>query len=113
MPHPEHAIEEGYGPSTDGLPFFTSVLKAMARRMTATCMTAQIDRPTVDTVGHAAQTPEVEQPWSALGLKEDEYASIREIIGRRPTSAELAMYSVMWSRALLLQVVQGALLPLG
>jgi phosphoribosylformylglycinamidine synthase len=30
MPHPEHAVEEGYGPSTDGLPFFTSVLKAMA-----------------------------------------------------------------------------------
>jgi len=28
MPHPEHAVEEGYGPSTDGLPFFTSVLKA-------------------------------------------------------------------------------------
>ena len=30
MPHPEHAVEEGYGPSTDGLPFFTSVLKALA-----------------------------------------------------------------------------------
>ena len=28
MPHPEHCVEEGYGPSTDGLPFFTSVLKA-------------------------------------------------------------------------------------
>jgi phosphoribosylformylglycinamidine synthase subunit PurQ / glutaminase len=26
MPHPEHAIEEGFGPSTDGLAFFTSVL---------------------------------------------------------------------------------------
>lgn len=31
MPHPEHAIEELCGPSTDGLPFFTSVLKAMVR----------------------------------------------------------------------------------
>ena len=29
MPHPEHAIEELCGPSTDGLPFFSSVLKAM------------------------------------------------------------------------------------
>ena len=28
MPHPEHAIEEGYGPSLDGLRFFTSVLKS-------------------------------------------------------------------------------------
>ncbi len=27
MPHPEHAVETGYGPSTDGLRFFTSVLR--------------------------------------------------------------------------------------
>jgi len=25
MPHPEHAVEEGYGPGTDGLGFFTHV----------------------------------------------------------------------------------------
>nr|WP_194306026.1 phosphoribosylformylglycinamidine synthase subunit PurL [Dietzia sp. B19] len=37
------------------------------------------------------------QPWAELGLKEDEYTRIREILGRRPTDAELAMYSVMWS----------------
>ncbi len=30
MPHPEHAVESGYGPSTDGLPFFTSVLRRLA-----------------------------------------------------------------------------------
>jgi phosphoribosylformylglycinamidine synthase I len=29
MPHPEHAVEEGYGPSLDGLRFFTSVLKSV------------------------------------------------------------------------------------
>jgi phosphoribosylformylglycinamidine synthase subunit PurQ / glutaminase len=29
MPHPEHAVEEGYGPSLDGLKFFTSVLKSV------------------------------------------------------------------------------------
>ncbi|MGB3686617.1 MAG: phosphoribosylformylglycinamidine synthase subunit PurL [Ornithinimicrobium sp.] len=51
----------------------------------------------VDTVSVAADSPEVEQPWAALGLKADEYARIGEILGRRPTSAELAMYSVMWS----------------
>jgi phosphoribosylformylglycinamidine synthase len=28
MPHPEHAVEDLTGPSTDGLGFFTSVLKA-------------------------------------------------------------------------------------
>ncbi|MCO5295011.1 MAG: phosphoribosylformylglycinamidine synthase subunit PurL [Homoserinimonas sp.] len=50
-----------------------------------------------DTVAHAAATPEVEQPFEALGLKPDEYQRIREILGRRPTSGELAMYSVMWS----------------
>ena len=29
MPHPEHAIEQLTGPSTDGLAFFTSVLKGL------------------------------------------------------------------------------------
>ena len=29
MPHPEHAVEEGYGPSLDGLKFFKSVLKSV------------------------------------------------------------------------------------
>ncbi|MEJ7629617.1 MAG: phosphoribosylformylglycinamidine synthase subunit PurL [Nocardioidaceae bacterium] len=37
------------------------------------------------------------QPWAELGLKSDEYAQLREILSRRPTSSELAMYSVMWS----------------
>ena len=50
-----------------------------------------------ETVKQAEATPEVDQPYRELGLKDDEYARIREILGRRPTSAELAMYSVMWS----------------
>src|SRR5689334_9989024 len=54
-------------------------------------------RPHLDTVETATTTPDHEQPWSDLGLKPDEYANIREILGRRPTSSELAMYSVMWS----------------
>ncbi|HET7682350.1 MAG TPA: phosphoribosylformylglycinamidine synthase subunit PurL [Marmoricola sp.] len=51
----------------------------------------------LDTVAIAAADPDRDQPWRELGLKEDEYARIREILGRRPTSSELAMYSVMWS----------------
>ena len=51
----------------------------------------------IDTTKQAKSDPDKEQPWLELGLKEDEYLSIREILGRRPTSAELAMYSVMWS----------------
>ncbi|HET9873450.1 MAG TPA: phosphoribosylformylglycinamidine synthase subunit PurL [Propionibacteriaceae bacterium] len=50
-----------------------------------------------DTVDSASRTPDTSQPWRELGLKEDEYARIRDILGRRPTSSELAMYSVMWS----------------
>jgi phosphoribosylformylglycinamidine synthase II len=50
-----------------------------------------------DSVENAIATPEKEQPYAALGLKPDEYARIKEILGRRPTSGELAMYSVMWS----------------
>ena len=50
-----------------------------------------------DTVENAAATPEKDQPFGLLGLKPDEYQQIRDILGRRPTSGELAMYSVMWS----------------
>jgi phosphoribosylformylglycinamidine synthase len=51
----------------------------------------------LDTVAEAEAKPDRDQPWAELGLKADEYDRIREILGRRPTSAELAMYSVMWS----------------
>ncbi|MFB9658700.1 phosphoribosylformylglycinamidine synthase subunit PurL [Glycomyces mayteni] len=51
----------------------------------------------VDTVGVASATSDEKQPWAELGLKEDEYQRIREILGRRPTQSELAMYSIMWS----------------
>ena len=53
--------------------------------------------PPTDTVEIAATTPDHPQPFRELGLKDDEYLRIREILGRRPTDAELAMYSVMWS----------------
>jgi len=51
----------------------------------------------VDTVGNAKSAPDAEQPYAELGLQDDEYAKIREILGRRPTQTELAMYSIMWS----------------
>jgi len=51
----------------------------------------------LDTVSQAASTPDQKMPWKELGLKEDEYQRIQEILKRRPTGAELAMYSVMWS----------------
>ena len=51
----------------------------------------------LDTVAIATANPETTQPFAELGLKPDEYARIKEILGRRPTSSELAMYSVMWS----------------
>ncbi|MFT4286280.1 phosphoribosylformylglycinamidine synthase subunit PurL [Nocardioides sp.] len=59
--------------------------------------TAQPPITALDTVAVAATDPHREQPWAELGLKRDEYDRIREILGRRPTAAELAMYSVMWS----------------
>ena len=50
-----------------------------------------------DTVDNAKATPEIEQPYAELGLRDDEYQKIKEILGRRPTDAELTVYSVMWS----------------
>ena len=51
----------------------------------------------LDTVKTAEKTSEQSQPFKELGLKPDEYQRIRDILKRRPTSSELAMYSVMWS----------------
>ena len=39
-----------------------------------------------DTVEQATQQSDIEQPYRDLGLKDDEYARIREILGRRPVS---------------------------
>jgi len=50
-----------------------------------------------DTVEVAAATPDTQQPYKELGLTTDEYQKVRDILGRRPTAAELALYSVMWS----------------
>jgi phosphoribosylformylglycinamidine synthase len=50
-----------------------------------------------DTVARAAGTPGQPQPYAELGLTSGEYVRIGEVLGRRPTDAELAIYSVMWS----------------
>ncbi|GAC1373878.1 MAG: phosphoribosylformylglycinamidine synthase subunit PurL [Pseudarthrobacter sp.] len=51
----------------------------------------------IDTVANAAKTPDTELPWAELGLKQNEFDEVVKVLGRRPTGAELAMYSVMWS----------------
>ena len=50
-----------------------------------------------DTVARAAATAGLPQPFAELGLTADEYEKIVTTLGRRPTGAELALYSVMWS----------------
>ncbi|MCA1824605.1 MAG: phosphoribosylformylglycinamidine synthase subunit PurL, partial [Frankia sp.] len=37
------------------------------------------------------------QPFAELGLKDDEYERILDILGRQPSDEELAMYAIMWS----------------
>jgi phosphoribosylformylglycinamidine synthase subunit PurL len=51
----------------------------------------------IDTVAHAAATGDRPQPYAELGLTGDEYRRIRQLLGRRPSDCELAIYSVMWS----------------
>ncbi len=60
-------------------------------------MTLRATAAPFDTVAAAQGAPDAPLPYRELGLKDDEYLRIREILGRRPTSSELAMYSVMWS----------------
>ena len=89
MPHPEHAIDPLTGPSADGLGFFTSVVARTTR---------EHERERQRTPSRSRRgRPEVQQPYKELGLTDDEYQKIRDILGRRPTAAELALYSVMWS----------------
>src|ERR1039458_6587702 len=91
-----HRQAEGFPPGPEGPGFdprrnpMTSVAKAGIDAATHT-------QTNIDTVADASMTADTAQPWAELGLKADEYARIREILGRRPTTAELAMYSVMWS----------------
>jgi phosphoribosylformylglycinamidine synthase len=58
-----------------------------------------VSAPTVvvDTVVAAQDGRDVDQPYADLGLRSEEYARIRDILGRRPTECELSMYSIMWS----------------
>jgi phosphoribosylformylglycinamidine synthase len=76
----------------------TSELSQTADSVGATTLVDTVGpSPIVDSVERAAATPDQPQPFRELGLKDDEYERIREILGRRPTDSELAMYSVMWS----------------
>ncbi|MDR0950276.1 MAG: phosphoribosylformylglycinamidine synthase II, partial [Candidatus Ancillula sp.] len=51
----------------------------------------------MDTIEDTKLNPNKEQPWAALGLKPEEFEKVKQVLGRRPTDSELAMYSVMWS----------------
>jgi phosphoribosylformylglycinamidine synthase II len=55
------------------------------------------ERAGQDTVAQAGATPGRPQPFRELGLTAGEYDRITGLLGRRPTDAELAIYSVMWS----------------
>ncbi|GAA1887694.1 phosphoribosylformylglycinamidine synthase subunit PurL [Paeniglutamicibacter psychrophenolicus] len=65
--------------------------------MSAAEQTAEQKKFNMDTVANAAATPDTELPWAELGLKQNEFEEVVKVLGRRPTAAELAMYSVMWS----------------
>jgi len=59
--------------------------------------TVRADAGGPDTVARAATTGDRPQPYADLGLTRDEYQRIRQMLGRRPSDCELAIYSVMWS----------------
>src|SRR6201995_1439175 len=60
-------------------------------------MTVESTATGQDTVDRATGSPDQPQPFAELGLTGPEYQRIRDLLGRRPTDAELALYSVMWS----------------
>jgi phosphoribosylformylglycinamidine synthase len=58
---------------------------------------AATQQVTQDTVSEAAATPGRPQPYAELGVTAGEYTKIKEVLGRRPTDSELAIYAGMWS----------------
>ncbi|QKG23137.1 phosphoribosylformylglycinamidine synthase subunit PurL [Actinomadura verrucosospora] len=83
---PQHALGSGTGPQP--------AIGGGARL--AIESSVRVDTGT-DTVAIAAASPDRAQPYAELGMNDEEYQRVRHILGRRPTSAELAIYSVMWS----------------
>ncbi|MBD2899446.1 Phosphoribosylformylglycinamidine synthase subunit PurL [Actinomadura sp. RB99] len=83
---PQHAVGSGTGPQP--------AIGGGARLAIESSVKAD---PGTDTVAIAAASPDRPQPYVELGMNDEEYQRVRHILGRRPTSAELAIYSVMWS----------------
>src|SRR3954453_23996112 len=94
-PDPSYAVSRGALHRTTPLPYVDPVPETSTKTVAAPPETPVIAH--LVPVDLAATVPTHERPWAHLGLKADQYARIREILGRRPTSSELAMYSVMWS----------------
>ena len=90
MPHPEHAVDELTG-STDGLRLFGS-LAATSRRSRR----------------DGGRTPDARPRREALGPDRAEFERIVELLGREPNELELAVFSLLWSRALRLQALEEA-----
>ena len=63
----------------------------------STDLAPEQDALTEDEQARAEPASDEQALHRLLGLTDAEYARILEILGREPSEAELAMYSVMWS----------------
>lgn len=82
MPHPgstpwNWALARPHRPRRRGT--FTSVIKDLLEQPEVSAQKFNID-----TVAHAEATPGEEQPWAELGLKQDEFQKVVDLLGRRP-----------------------------
>ncbi len=100
MPHPEHAVDELTGGSTDGLRIFQSMRLAVEEGAVSDVRAAPIagarrSRSPARTSDDGT-LPTVEDAL-ALGLTRAEYELVCEHQGGPPNQVELAMYSLLWS----------------
>ena len=126
MPHPEHAVEAGYGPEhrrahpvhlgggrrPAGGPGVSAVSGSGGATSPEPLQVPLVDVPGLDTVQRAGETPDVEQPWAELGLRG---GGVRPDPGHPRTTAHLGRAGHVLGdvvRALLVQVVQGPPAPL-
>ena len=95
MPHPEHAVDPLLG-STDGrvlLPGCSTSPEHRWRRERSRRAARYDSSPSACRVNAVSPQP----LHRSLGLTDDEFARIGELLGREPNDFELAVFSLLWS----------------
>lgn len=83
MPHPERALETLLG-TDSGVKLFEAMVKVGGNNM------SKFIEPSVEEI-------KLEKVYQDMGLSDQEYEKVCDILGRQPNFTETGIFSVMWS----------------